>query len=171
MFIRLLKIVGPVILLVVLWMISSEFKLHGLVSKCTSFELLNLVQHTEPQLAEKVVDLKLIPGTTVEAHVSWSAGNKTYYYCKLTRAGDTILDFWGTNSFLRSPRMWLERERGDRASRILTYQPAVFPQETAGGTVQDGYLLWTFDGSHYQPSAFKVCPLNLFLRNPLPFQD
>jgi len=154
----------------------SEIKLTQKKQNHTPFTAYNRVQQIQPKRSSEMPDPKtykvnLIPGREVVAEVSWSAGNKTYSYLRLTTGDRTILNFWGTNSLIRCSEVWLGTPKQGLPATLISYQPEVLEMDTPLGTVQPGFRLWGFDGKAYTATSISLCPLNLWLRNPFPFQD
>jgi hypothetical protein len=159
------------LLLGLIWAGFSELHLLRFMEDYQPLEAFNLIQVTQAKLITKTVKLDLLPNKEVVGEVRWSAGNKTYSYLQLWHNKKVIMDFWGTNSLLRKPKVWLQKSRCDEPSFIVTYQPEVFPSATPLGKVRSGFLLWKYDGRVYGPTPLGVCPITLWMRNPFPLQD
>lgn len=103
--------------------------------------------------------------------VTGGVGSRTYEEAKLERDGHEVFNFWGTHSAIRGPLLWVEPGFRDYPV-VLTYQPGTWPEvETPYGTVQPGYRRWTWDGARYNATNLPMCPLMMFLRNPIQFQE
>lgn len=163
-----------------IWSCYSEFNLSESTWGWQLLSEFNLVQdrHLEVQSGARpygpkasTIQLSLVPGKLSDVEMSWSAGSKTYCYLRASIDSRVIFDFWGTNSIVRHPEVWVEPARSGIAAKILTYQPSVIPDDTPLGDVVPGFVIWTYQGSAYRPHPVEMCPLNTFMRNPLPFQD
>ena len=130
----------------------------------------NSVQETRAMHEVAQVPLLGNSKRTLTAEASWSAGNKTYSYLKLTQHGTELFSFWGTNSWCQKPKAW-QRETPSGMPEFLTYQPNAYPQDTPYGTIQSGYQVWRSAGGAYQSSGINRFPLSEWIRNPFPFQD
>jgi len=153
-----------------LWMGVSEAKIRTLRANFSLLQEFRTIVSDRSPLCP--VDICFPNQSQLKATLSWSAGNKTYRYFRLARAGRVVLDFWGTNSVTSEPEVWVECGRG-RAGvcEFLTYQPCVLETSTPYGQVRSGYRLWRFDGVSYQDSPIGLCPLNEWIGNPIPLQD
>ena len=171
MFRRVLQILGVLGALLVGCVLLSEIKLLEVRRRFVCFDPFERATVSIPSLEKRIVKQNLLPGSVVDAEVSWSQGNKTYLYLRLLRDGKVIWDFWGTNSLFSGPRVWFQAAGETENREILTYQPAIYPPDTPCGNVVSGYRIWRFDGQVYRDSPLPLCPLSLWLRSPIPLQD
>lgn len=160
----------PLILLLALWLLLSEFSLFRLLSRATPVVEFDSVELNLPQ-GEKLSWHFPADGGDVVAESSWSAGNKSYYYFDIKLGEQKLMNFWATKSVCGQPRMWLLPTRGGKYPDLVTYQPLVIPARTALGKARNGYWLWSYDGSVYRPRSLSVNFVSLWLRSPLPVQD
>lgn len=166
MFVRRKKLLlGLGLLLLVVWMFESEVRLRGLKTEFHPFVPFN----TLPDVQELKVQ---IPGQEgIMSVMSRSAGSATYSSLQFIRDEKEILDFWSTDSIGDSPKIWIETHSSTTLPRVLTYQPLAYPSETPRGTTRFGFYLWSFEDGQYRSKKLAVCPLNLWIRNPFPFQN
>jgi hypothetical protein len=164
------RLVAASAVLLGLWWGLSEWKLASFEDEFNLVADFKSVRARQPDLLPSRISWPgFADGATCE--VSWSAGSKSYLYCKLLKGNDVVFDFWGTSSLTQSPKVWLGTESDNAPPQILTYQPSAFPSDTPLGQIRSGYYLWKFNGKTYTASKISLCPLNLWLRNPFPLQD
>jgi hypothetical protein len=112
-----------------------------------------------------------MPRSTFIAEFSWSQGNRTYYYLQLKHNGQAVFDYWATECLSASPKVWIQDATDTEVGKLITYQPTVYPTTTPYGEVVSGYRVWLFDGRSFRAQTVGMCPLNLWLRSPIPIQD